>query len=140
MGEKPGARRNSLDLGFAIFIFSFSVKSIIMPVLRYDDATTYDVAPGVVRRFVHTENLMTVVIDFTNGPHAEPEPYHSHPHEQTCYIAKGELYFFLRGEPRAHLKAGDMFYVPSGKEHTIQLISKEARLVDSFNPVREDFL
>jgi hypothetical protein len=33
-----------------------------------------------------------------------------------------------------------MFAVPSGKKHAIQLLSPTARLIDSFNPVREDFL
>jgi len=38
------------------------------------------------------------------------------------------------------LKAGDVFCVPSGKQHTIKLLSEKARLVDSFNPIREDFI
>jgi hypothetical protein len=38
------------------------------------------------------------------------------------------------------LKAGDMFEVPSGKLHTIKLLTEKARLVDSFSPIREDFL
>ncbi len=111
-----------------------------MPVLKYDEAQGEQVAPGLVRRKVHTPNLMTVVIDFTNGPQDEPDPFHHHPHEQTSYVAAGEILFFLEGEEPQHLKAGDMFYVPSMKPHCIQLLTKEARLVDSFNPIREDFL
>jgi hypothetical protein len=33
-----------------------------------------------------------------------------------------------------------MFTAPSGRPHTVQLLTKNVRLVDSFNPVREDFL
>jgi quercetin dioxygenase-like cupin family protein len=111
-----------------------------MPVLKYDEAQPEQVAPGLVRRKVHTANLMTVVIDFSNGPQDQPDPPHHHPHEQTCYVAAGEVLFFLEGEEPQHLKAGDMFYVPSMKSHCIQLLTKEVRLVDSFNPIREDFL
>ena len=83
---------------------------------------------------------MSVLIDFIDGPWDNPEPYHSHPHEQTSYIASGEIMFFCEGEKEQLLKAGDMFAVPSGVKHTIQLLTREARLIDSFTPLREDFL
>ena len=88
----------------------------------------------------HTLHHMTGLIDFSNGPWDEPEPRHSHPHEQTSYVAQGEIIFYCEDEPDQHLKAGDMFAVPSGKKHNIKLLTKNVRLVDSFNPVREDFL
>lgn len=110
-----------------------------MPIIKSDEAVT-QVRPGVTRRLIHGENLMMVVIDFTNGPWTAPEPYHHHVHEQTSYVAEGELIFFCEGEPDQHLKAGDMFYVSSDKKHTIQLLSKTVRLIDSFNPLRHDFL
>lgn len=111
-----------------------------MPVLKSDNVAATKVKEGVERRLVHTHNLMTAVIDFTNGPWTEPDPMHQHVHEQTTYIAEGEIIFFCEGEPEQHLKAGDMFWVPSNKKHSIRLLSKQARLVDSFNPVREDFI
>jgi quercetin dioxygenase-like cupin family protein len=83
---------------------------------------------------------MTVLIDFSNGPWDGPEPPHSHPHEQTSYVAEGEIIFYCEGEKGQHLKAGDMFAVPSGKMHTVKLLTPRVRLVDSFTPVREDFL
>ncbi|MBK8504327.1 MAG: cupin domain-containing protein [Saprospiraceae bacterium] len=99
-----------------------------------------EVRPGLYRRLIVTGDLMTVVLDFTDGPWAEAEPPHSHPHVQTCYLAEGEVVFYCEDEPDQRLKAGDVFAVPSGKKHTIKLLSKTARLVDNFNPVREDFL
>jgi quercetin dioxygenase-like cupin family protein len=111
-----------------------------MPVLQFDQVPYEIVRPGLQRKIVHTENLMTVLIDFSDGPWEEPEPPHSHPHEQTSYVAKGEIVFYCEGEPDQHLKEGDMFAVPSGKNHTIKLLTKNVRLVDSFNPIREDFL
>jgi quercetin dioxygenase-like cupin family protein len=111
-----------------------------MAVLKFDKVPYEFVREGLQRKIIHTENLMTVLIDFTDGPWDEPEPPHSHPHEQTSYVAAGEILFICEGEEDQHLKAGDMFAVPSGRPHTIQLLTGNARLVDSFNPVREDFL
>lgn len=111
-----------------------------MAVLKYNETVPHQVKEGVSRKFIYLEKLMTVVIDFTNGPWEVPDPPHSHPHEQTCYIAEGEVIFFCEGEAEQKLTAGDMFCVPSNKMHTIQLLSKSARLVDSFNPIREDFM
>ena len=111
-----------------------------MPVLKSASIPSTIVREGVSRKLIYTERLLTAVIDFVNGPWTEPDPPHSHVHEQTTYVAEGEIIFFCEGEPNVHLSAGDMFSVPSGKLHTIQLLSKSARLIDSFTPVREDFL
>ena len=111
-----------------------------MPVLKYHEFEPEMVREGLKRRLCHIDGLMTVVLDFSDGPWSEPEPPHHHPHVQTCYIADGEIIFYCEGESEQHLKAGDMFLVPSGKKHTIKLLTKNARLVDSFNPIREDFL
>ena len=109
-------------------------------VLKYKEAKVQQVQGGIERRLVSLDKILTAVLDFTNGPQTQPDPMHSHPHEQTSYVADGELLFFMEGEEPEHLKAGDIFYVPSGKMHCIQLLTQKARLVDSFSPVREDFL
>jgi quercetin dioxygenase-like cupin family protein len=111
-----------------------------MAVLKFDEVPYEVVKEGLQRKIIHTNNLMTVLIDFSNGPWEEREPPHSHPHEQTSYVAEGEIIFYCEGEPDQHLKAGDMFAVPPGKMHTVKLLTKNVRLVDSFNPIREDFL
>jgi quercetin dioxygenase-like cupin family protein len=111
-----------------------------MPVLKYHETKASPVKEGVSRKLIHANNLMTVIIDFTNGPWDEPDAPHFHPHEQTSYIAEGEVMFICEGEADQKLKAGDMFCVASNKKHTIQLLSETARLVDSFSPVREEFL
>ena len=111
-----------------------------MAVLKFNDVPYEIVREGLQRKIIHTDNLMTVLIDFSDGPWEKPEPPHSHPHEQTSYVAEGEIIFLCEGEADQHLKAGDMFAAPSGRPHTIQLLTEKARLVDNFNPVREDFL
>ena len=111
-----------------------------MNVLKYETDSWVELRKGVFRRIVHLEQLMTVMFEFRNGPWSKAEPFHSHPHEQTCYIAKGEIMLHCEDESDQHLTEGDLFYIPSGKKHTIQVLTEMARLVDSFSPIREDFL
>lgn len=110
-----------------------------MSVVHWADTTPDIIAPGRTRYLAHTDDLMVVVIDFEDGPHAEPDPPHDHPHQQITYVAEGELLFFVDGEPHA-LGPGDLITVPGGVPHTIQLRSRRARLVDTFTPVRAEFL
>ena len=111
-----------------------------MAVLKFDEVPYEKVKEGLQRKIIHTDKLMCVLIDFSNGPWAEPEPPHSHPHEQTSYVADGEIIFYCEDEPDQHLKAGDMYAVPPNKKHTVKLLTKNVRLIDSFTPLREDFL
>ena len=111
-----------------------------MPVLKAHSATMSPVREGVSRRLIHDNNLMMVVIDFADGPWTQPEPMHHHLHAQATYVAEGEILFFCEGEKTEKLVAGDMFSVPSDKKHGIQLLSKQAKLIDSFSPIREDFI
>ncbi len=111
-----------------------------MAVLKFDEVPYTTVKEGVQRKIIRTGDLMTVLIDFSNGSWEQPAPPHSHPHQQTSYIADGEIIFYCEDEPEQHLKAGDMYAVQSGKKHTIKLLTEKARLIDSFYPVREDFL
>jgi quercetin dioxygenase-like cupin family protein len=111
-----------------------------MPIQIEKETLPLPVKPGVTRRLIHGNDLMTAVIDFDNGPWSEPEPPHKHVHEQATYVAEGEIIFFCEDEPDRKLGAGDMFFVPSGKLHTVQLLTKRVRLIDSFNPIRKEFL
>ena len=97
------------------------------------------VSHGFERKIAHLQNLMVVVCDFTNGPMEVPDPPHSHPHEQITYVAEGELLFF-KGNQEYRLHKGDLITVPTGIPHCIKTLSKHVILIDSFQPVREDFL
>ncbi|MBN2048194.1 MAG: cupin domain-containing protein [Anaerolineaceae bacterium] len=110
-----------------------------MTFYKYDETAPQHFRPGAERRLAVNEHLMMVVFDFNNGPQAEPDAPHTHPHEQISYVVEGEINFFL-GDEREHLRPGDMVSIPAGVPHTIQLLSEHVRLVDSFTPVREDFL
>jgi quercetin dioxygenase-like cupin family protein len=110
-----------------------------MGTLKYDEMPVEQIREGAERRLGHTDNLMIVVVDFYDGPKDEPDPPHSHPHEQVSYLAEGEVFFLMDGQ-QTHLGPGDLFLVPSGRPHSIQQLSQHVRLVDCFTPIREDFL
>jgi quercetin dioxygenase-like cupin family protein len=109
-------------------------------VLLDADSPWTDLAPGLRRKLIHTNNLMLVVVEFTNGPAEVPDPFHDHPHEQVSYIAEGELILFVKGVGEQKLKKGDLFAIPSGIPHTVQTLTPVVRIIDSFNPIREEFL
>ena len=110
-----------------------------MGTLRETDAVMESIGNKRTRYLTHTDNLMMVVIDFNDGPTSEPDPPHNHPHEQVSYVAAGEIILFLDGEP-TQLSAGDIFTVPPDVPHSVQLMTSHVRLVDTFTPLREDFL
>ena len=83
---------------------------------------------------------MLAIVDFENGPWPEPEPYHSHPHEQLSYVAFGEVVFYCEGQTERFLKQGDTFGVSSGVKHTVKVVTPQARIVDCFTPIRQEFL
>ncbi len=104
-----------------------------------NDISIEDAGPGRSRRIAHLGNLMVVVFDFDDGPMANPDPPHSHPHEQITYVAEGELLFFKETN-QYHLSKGDLMTIPPGMLHSIQTLTSHTRLVDSFFPLRKDFL
>ncbi len=71
-------------------------------------------------------------------------PWHSHPHEQTVFVAEGELEVETRareGEPVTRFRAGpgDSWVVPGNLEHRV-VCHRAARVLDFFTPFREDYL
>ena len=110
-----------------------------MKVSKISEAKPVEISPTRKRRILNTDHLMMVAFDFTGGPSAQPDPPHSHPHEQVTYVAAGEVLFFI-GEESARLVAGDMVAVPPDLPHRIQLLTPTVRLIDTFTPIRQDFL
>jgi len=110
-----------------------------MDFLKENNMVKEIIGSGRKRYLSYTDNLMMVVIDFDDGPSEAPDPPHSHPHEQVSYVASGELIVHI-GNASTKLKAGDIFTVPPDVPHTIQLLSEHVRLVDTFTPLRQDFL
>ena len=110
-----------------------------MTTLLFRDTPYERVKAGLDRKMIYTGHLMSVLLDFSGGPWATPEPLHCHVHEQISFICEGEILFFCEGEAPVRLMGGDFFAVPSGTKHGIQLLTATARLIDNFTPVRENF-
>jgi len=110
-----------------------------MNVSKISEANAFEVKLGLKRRILHTDHLMMVAFDFADGPAAQPDPPHTHPHEQVTYVAEVEVFFFV-GEESTSLVPGDMVAVTHDLPHRIQLITPTARLIDTFTPLRQDFL
>ncbi|MDR1865298.1 MAG: cupin domain-containing protein [Bacteroidales bacterium] len=107
--------------------------------MEYDKTESIRVNDNVTRKFKYLNNVMTVIVDFDNGPMPEPDPPHSHLAEQITYVAEGEVLVII-GDKKQQLKAGDIFIVPSNVPHTVQSLTRKLRLIDSFNPIREEFI
>jgi quercetin dioxygenase-like cupin family protein len=110
-----------------------------MSIVKRAETMKQTIAESRTRYLAQTNQLMTAVIDFSDGPTDEPDPPHTHPHEQITYVAEGEIFFVLEDQ-KHHLKAGDLFTVAGDVPHSVQLLTDKVRLVDTFTPIREDFL
>jgi mannose-6-phosphate isomerase-like protein (cupin superfamily) len=111
-----------------------------MPVLFYNQAPDKQLVPGIKAKIAHTQSIMTLISEISLGIQEMPLPMHSHPAEQTTYILDGELLVFIEGEEAQHLRAGDMYYVESNIPHTIQSLSEKVHVIESFSPLRPEFL
>ena len=110
-----------------------------MGFIKQQQAVSESIGEKRERYLGHTNNLMMVVIDFNDGPAEEPDPPHSHPHEQMSYVVTGELIVHI-GDTQDQLGPGDMFTVPPDIPHAVQTLTEHVRVVDCFTPLREDFL
>lgn len=94
-------------------------------------------APGVRRRTVNAgESVMQVIFEF------EPNvstPEHAHPHEQLVYVVAGEVVMTIAGRDRV-MKAGETQTLKSNVPHCARTLGSRATLLDTFAPLREDFL
>ncbi|HSB04926.1 MAG TPA: cupin domain-containing protein [Thermodesulfobacteriota bacterium] len=110
-----------------------------MGAIKRSELTPEVIGPGRTRYLAHTDNLMIVAYEFNDGPASEPDPPHVHPHEQVACVVSGEILFFMDGKP-TRLGPGDLYTVPPNVPHTIQLLTRQVRIVDAFTPIRKDFL
>lgn len=87
------------------------------------------------RVILHTPELMMVEFAFEKGGVGA---MHSHPHVQASYVAEGVFEVTIDGKVQT-VRKGGAFIVPSNLVHGVKAL-EAGRLVDSFTPVRADFL
>ncbi|MEI8111243.1 MAG: cupin domain-containing protein [Chitinophagia bacterium] len=98
------------------------------------DISEIEMIPGYLARFVHTENL---TLSFLTVEAGSALPEHQHPHEQVSMVMEGEFELTLAGKP-IRLFPGQVLVIPSGTLHSGKAITN-CKLLDVFNPVREDY-
>ncbi|RYZ24538.1 MAG: cupin domain-containing protein [Chitinophagaceae bacterium] len=93
-------------------------------------------APGMRRKIMaYDESLMVVKVEFETGGVGT---LHQHYHTQITHVEKGVFEVEIGGEKKI-LRAGDAFYVPPNVIHGAVCL-EEGVLIDTFSPMREDFL
>lgn len=65
-------------------------------------------------------------------------PPHSHPHEQAGTVLEGAIEFTIGGETRT-VRAGELYIIPGGVEHSARVGDHPAVVLDIFSPVREEY-
>jgi len=65
-------------------------------------------------------------------------PRHTHPHEQTGYLVKGQIRLSI-GTQEFEAQAGDSWSIPGDVEHGAEVI-EDSVAIEVFSPVREDYL
>ncbi len=94
------------------------------------------VGPGVTRKVIaYNDNLMVCELTFEVGAVGA---LHEHFHDQCSYIVSGKMEFQV-GEEKMILGPGDSTYK---QPHIIHggVCIEEAKVLDIFAPMREDFL
>ena len=91
---------------------------------------------GIVRQIMgYNDNLMMVKVKFETGAIGTP---HTHPHTQTTYVASGVFEFTTDGETKI-VRPCDGVYMKPGILHGC-ICLEAGVLIDTFSPMREDFL
>lgn len=94
----------------------------------------FEISKGFNARMIHTDNLTLAYVDVDEGADLSE---HSHVHEQVLNMLEGRFELTVNGVPHI-LEAGDVFAIPSNVPHSGRGLTK-CRILDVFNPVREDF-
>lgn len=93
-------------------------------------------APGIQRQIMaYDGQLMMVKVKFEKGAVGTP---HTHYHSQATYVASGKFKLNIGGEEKV-LEAGDGYYVEPDLEHGCECL-EAGILIDTFSPMRQDFL
>lgn len=104
--------------------------------IPHNETKLEDLGGGVTRRILaHNGRMMAVEVNFHEGAVGA---MHNHPHEQLTYVLSGEFEFTIGDETR-RVTAGDTLYKEPHIMHGCVCI-KAGTLLDTFTPMREDFL
>lgn len=95
-----------------------------------------DLGNGLQRQIMgYNDSIMMVKVEFKRGAIGT---MHHHLHSQSSYVVSGVYELTIGNETRI-IRPGDGFFTDPDIEHGVVCI-EEGILIDTFSPVREDFL
>lgn len=95
-----------------------------------------EMLPGVHRRNMALTEAMLLCEIFLERDARVPE--HSHPHQQTGYVVRGQLQLTIAGQTRT-CNPGDSYQIPGDVPHSATAL-QDTVLIDVFSPPREEYL
>jgi quercetin dioxygenase-like cupin family protein len=93
-----------------------------------------ELVPGITGYYAHGSSLTFGYVEIKAGSNL---PEHHHVHEQITYIIEGQLDMVIGGKP-CSLTAGMYYVIPSNVPHGAFAVT-DCKVIDAFNPVREDY-
>jgi quercetin dioxygenase-like cupin family protein len=93
-----------------------------------------ELAPGLTGYYAHGINMTLGLVEIKAGSIL---PQHHHVHEQITYILEGQLDMVI-GDQACSLTAGMYYVIPSNMPHGATAVT-DCKVIDVFNPVREDY-
>lgn len=95
-----------------------------------------EIFEGVKRQnLAHGEHTHMVKFFLQKG---QSFPVHTHQHEQTGYLLKGEMLMNINGKDY-ELEEGDSWSIKSMVPHGVRLM-EDCWIIEIFSPIREDYL
>lgn len=105
-----------------------------MPFISEGDLKQNEIAPGFLARFIHTAGVTIAYVNIKSG---SVLPEHSHVQDQITQVIEGKLELTVGGETQV-VSAGQIAVIPSNVKHSA-IARSECKVIDVFNPVREDY-
>lgn len=105
-----------------------------MPIIELSSIEPKEIAKGYSARFIHTASMTFSYIDVTAGSVINE---HSHINEQVSHVLEGTFRMTIEGVEHT-FGPGSVCVIPPNVKHGGLAIT-DCRLLDVFNPVREDY-
>ncbi|MHC4598813.1 MAG: cupin domain-containing protein [Planctomycetota bacterium] len=105
-----------------------------MPFIDLSKQEEKEPVPGYRVVFVHSERMTLAYWTVAEGA---VMPKHAHPHEQVASVIDGRFELTVAGETKV-LEPGAVAVIPPDTPHAGKALTL-CRLIDAFQPVREDF-
>ena len=93
-----------------------------------------DLVNGITGRYVHGQAMTLGYVEIKKGSNL---PAHHHVHEQITFILEGQLDMVIGDIPYS-LRSGMYHVIPSNVIHSAVAVT-DCKLIDVFNPVREEY-